>query len=379
MELRGWLTTQPLVPDEDDARHHKDIALESFIRHGVRIYENQNSTTKVVYATVDTCFEKLGTKTPVVFATIEAIVPSRYFSYDIETDGGSVQLGNAKEASVVRIDSGGGPILCRESVQAMEVGVRSWGGDVVAKQVTGNTVAIDTTVGNDTDVDVSGGHVDITTIAGISVDVKSPTVAVGAVFVEERGTIECSFLRADSIRGGGSGSDSHKEGTNSMHVVLRSGGSRGVVVGGVDGRLFIDTNPGSTPSTVDLQINEGCHEVRINSGIGVVETHIAPTMSAVVGLDADTVERRNWELPVGNTAVVKTSGGGIKAVLQCVTDDTNEQEQGRAVSRLQRGGGGSASASSGVDVSIYNADKVVVKRRSWIEARQAAMMAKRRV
>jgi len=313
---------------------------------------------------------------------ILAIVPSRYFSFDIETGGGAVNLAASKEASIVSVKTHGGAIT-GGSLQASRISLESHGGTIAMKQLTASEM----------DLKSNGGDISVSTLAGLSMKVDSSAAAVkiGACFVEEKGELICGTFIAESLRGGSNGS-------GSIYVKLVSGGSGrcesaktgaaqnlnnlGATIGGVDGALNISSNQG--PATIDLQINEGCRDAMVDVFSGgntptvpsasTVNLHVAPTLAAHVVLSECG---KDWMLPADTHVILgEETSHNVYAQL-----DVEDDDQSGPRSRLQRGsignsGGQAEAGAMPCTLAVRGAGRVRVQRRSWIQARQEVFRSK---
>ncbi len=324
------------------------------------------------------------------------MVPSRYFSFDIETGGGLVDVAASKEASLVSIKTHGGAIT-GGALQASSLSLDSGGGAVIIKQLTASKI----------DIHSNGGDIAVNTLSGLNIHVDassggskasnaaSSAVKIGACFVEEKAEFACQKFIAESLRGG-------SDGSGSIHVKLvpaistsacKSGGATlqqqddnttfEATVGGVDGALSISSNHG--PAIIDLQINEGCRDVMIDttprgntaiySASTTVKLHVAPTLAAHVILSDCG---KDWMLPKDTHVVLgKDTTRNIYAQL-----GVEDSEQSGPRSRLQRGNSDQMTAVAGVGVmpctlAVRGAGRVRVERRSWMQARQESFRLKR--
>lgn len=298
-----------------------------------------------------------------------AVVPSRYFSFNIESGGGPVQVAAAKEAATVSVKTHGGAIQ-GGNVQASEVYLDSAGGTVNVRQITAAKVG----------VIAHGGTVAVTTLAGIKMNIKNAggAVNIGACFVEQRAEIECAQLQAESWRGGviDSSNSSSKEKPCEDYLISLTGSNVAnrlpeglkAIVRGVDGSLGIRSRGAAT---VDLQINEGCREVEIETapGLGaVVALHVAPTIAAEISLSQCG---EDWQLPQGTRARIDPESLAVHAQLLLEEGDLAGPK-----SRLQRGSmvsvGSVEDHAFSCHMSVRGAARVSVRRRSWMQARQEA-------
>ncbi|KAG7667389.1 hypothetical protein Ndes2437B_g09139 [Nannochloris sp. 'desiccata'] len=324
---------------------------------------------------------------------ILAIVPSRYFSFDIETGGGAVNVAASKEASIISVKTHGGAIT-GGSLQASSISLESRGGAIAMKQLTASEI----------DIKSNGGDISVNTLAGLSMNVDSSgassaaaatvaAVRIGACFVEKKGEFLCGTFIADSLRGG-------TDADGSIHVKLTSGGISpcnstgtgaaqnvkgagfGATVGGIDGALSISSNQG--PAIIDLQINEGCRDVMVDTSsrgntttapsASTVNLHVAPTLAAHVVLNECG---KDWMLPADTHVVLgEDTTRNIYAQLN-VEDD----EQLGPRSRLQRGNNDDFEGQAGVGampctLAVRGAGQVRVRRRSWMQARQEVFRLK---
>jgi len=317
---------------------------------------------------------------------ILAIVPSRYFSFDIETGGGAVYLAASKEASIVSVKTHGGAIT-GGSLQASSIYLESHGGAIAMKQLTASEL----------DIKSNGGGISIRTLAGLSMKVDgsggssaaaapAAAVRIGACFVEKKAEFVCGTFTAESLRGGtdDSGSIYVKLVPNTARFKTDSTGTGGAqnltnlgaTVGGVDGALNISSNQG--PATIDLQINEGCRDVMVDtSSVGnapaapsasTINLHVAPTLAAHVVLSECG---KDWMLPADTHVVLgEETSRNVYAQL-----DIEDGEQLGPRSRLQRGsidnfGGQTGAGATPCTVAVQGAGRVRVERRSWMQARQ---------
>ncbi len=317
------------------------------------------------------------------------MVPSRYFSFDIETGGGPVEIAASKEASLVSVKTNGGAIT-GGTLQASTIFLNSNGGPLSLKQLTASKI----------DVHSNGGTISVNTLAGLQINIdggsSAAAVSVGACFVEQHSEFVCGKFTAESLRGG-------TDGSGSIHVNLvspnsssckasSSGGgaskttsafTSSATVGGVDGALSISSNQG--PATIDLQINEGCRDVMIDTcprgntttkttdASTVVNLNVAPTLAAHVVLSDCG---KDWMLPADTHVVL---GGDSTRNVYAQLSVENDEQLG-PVSRLQRGNNESdlAGTVGGMPaiLAVKGAGKVRVQRRSWMQARQEAFRLK---
>ena len=385
VKLYAWTASTNPVDKDKSA-----LGNNPFLDYGIRNNENNTSTiwASLLQPTDKSNSQNTAAATPsprtLKVSKILAVVPSRYFSFDIETGGGSVDIAASKEASVVSTKTHGGAIT-GGSLQASHISLSSDGGHIGIKQLTASDIKIDS----------NGGNIAVNTLAGLNMNIdggENAAVHVGACFVEEQGHFSCGKFNAESVRGG-------TDGSGSIHVDLVSKAnnsckSRGgaakkeeenldgvasckATIGGVDGALRISCNQGV--AVIDLQVNEGCRDVMIDTATtsmasSTVALHVAPTLAAHVVLSECG---KDWMLPAGTHVVLgEETTRNVYAQLEVEHD-----AQLGPRSRLQRGssdniGGEAVTGLMPCTLAVRGAGRVRVQRRSWMQAREEAFRLK---
>ena len=343
------------------------IVLQHYVRKELPFYYKVNSIIKKLCPNAGASLvESDSLSSKIASIKVLAVVPPRYFSFHVESGGGSVQVVGVKEGSAVSIKTHGGSIL-GGNIQASEVQLNSGGGNVNVRQVTAAKVGII----------ADGGTVAITTLAGLQMKIENNggPVNIGACFVEQSADIECGNFQAESWRGGALDSENRRPAEDfliNLTPSTRNGflnDALQAVIGGVDGSLGIRSR---NAAIVDLQINEGSRDVSIDLSpgtAGTVTLHVAPSIGAEVSL---TQCGEDWQLPQGARARIDAEDATtVHAQLLIEHEDSTGPK-----SRLQRGAmidlNSIDDQISSCDLRVRGAARVSVRRRSWMQSRQEA-------
>ncbi|KAL4443326.1 hypothetical protein ABPG75_011063 [Micractinium tetrahymenae] len=290
--------------------------------------------------------------------------PSRFFSLEACTAGGSVAVEVIQEGSV-RLSTGGGSISVPK-VKAFDAHLDS-GGGAIAGSVTGVDVQLRS----------GGGPVSLKGLVGkrAAVDSGGGAVALGACYADQ--------LRVQS--GGGPIHVTNMDCRGGVAALASSGGR--VVVDSLDGNLSIHSGGGD----VQVQLHDNAGEVSISSGGGDIQLFLNPAVAgrlllrncARVAARPGTVRHSQPQedgsltlaLPLSTAADVPGGGGGapplsrLQRAAAAAADEQQAQQQGprpgnvvMTARRILPPGGAQVVLDAGGRGSVS------ISERSWMDA-----------